>query len=458
MKSEEGIKEMKERQLYMHGITLVALVITIVILIILATVTINVAFGDGGLIDQAKLAAEKTVNSIYDEEASIANLTAYLNEELGESEIVPPNPEQNEVIDPNPDPEPEPDPEPSTVEEAKNEGTTFEDRTEIEDGVGNKVIIPGGFKIASDSGNTVQQGIVIEDVSASGDDNVKGSQYVWIPIGKFYKDDKSLSNEIVLGRYTFSSSTPGTPQIQQEAYTDSNPENYKTTKVIDTYYTELADYRPGVSNSGTSGLNATAKELGVFINSVKTNKGYYIGRYEATYASGATSSTTVGNYENCKAASKISDGYAQTMSYNPGTLWNMITQLDASKVAINTYEESENVKSDLMNSYAWDTAIVFLQEAGNTNYANQTSKNTSLSNTGNLGGGLKDEACKINDMGSNMMEYTTEYCSNGIYNAAYPCTYRGGYYAYTGNYTASHYYGYATNGSYFVGFRLVLYL
>ena len=84
------------------GITLVALVITVVILIILATVTINVAFGDGGLIDQAKLAAEKTANSIYDEEASLANLTAYLNEELGGSEIEPPNPNQNEIVDPEP--------------------------------------------------------------------------------------------------------------------------------------------------------------------------------------------------------------------------------------------------------------------------------------------------------------------------------------------------------------------
>ena len=80
-----------------RGITLVALVITIVILIILATVTANVAFGDGGLIDQAKLAAEKTANSIYDEEASLANLTAYLNEQLGEGEIAPPDiPEDTE--------------------------------------------------------------------------------------------------------------------------------------------------------------------------------------------------------------------------------------------------------------------------------------------------------------------------------------------------------------------------
>ena len=97
--SRQEIKENKRNERnYTRGITLVALVITIVILIILATVTVNVAFGDGGLIDQAKLAAEKTANSIYDEEASIANLTAYLNEELGGGEILPPEDTEPPVI------------------------------------------------------------------------------------------------------------------------------------------------------------------------------------------------------------------------------------------------------------------------------------------------------------------------------------------------------------------------
>ena len=97
MKEGEKENKMKRTRIKEKGITLVALVITIVILIILATVTINVAFGDGGLIDQAKLAAEKTANSIYDEEASLANLTAYLNEQLGGGEIAPPDiPEDTE--------------------------------------------------------------------------------------------------------------------------------------------------------------------------------------------------------------------------------------------------------------------------------------------------------------------------------------------------------------------------
>lgn len=49
------------------GITLVALVITIVILIILSTVTINFAFGEGGIIKKAQQAKELTENAIYKE-------------------------------------------------------------------------------------------------------------------------------------------------------------------------------------------------------------------------------------------------------------------------------------------------------------------------------------------------------------------------------------------------------
>ena len=50
-----------------RGITLLALIITVVIMIILAAVTINVTLGDGGLVDQAKWAAEQTANSTQSE-------------------------------------------------------------------------------------------------------------------------------------------------------------------------------------------------------------------------------------------------------------------------------------------------------------------------------------------------------------------------------------------------------
>ena len=278
---------------------------------------------------------------------------------------------------------------------------------------------------------------------------------MWIPVGKFIKDDGTESNEIVLGRYTFADDENGTPQLQQAAYTEEKPENYKTPVEIpepdgDNYYfSELVEYRVGEASSGSDGLNATAYNLEAWMNSVKNNGGYYIARYEASYASGSSTA-------DYKCASKESKAYANSMSYNPGTLWNWITQLDASKVAINTYKDSSNgVKSDLMNSYAWDTAIVFIQECGYTNYANQVSKNTSLADTGTN----NDEVCKINDLASNCCEWTTEYSSytNGF--SAGPCVYRGGICYYSHYYTASRYYYNAAGSSdLFISFRPSLYL
>ena len=50
------------------GITLVALVITIIIIIILSTITLNMAFGDNGLIKQVQKAKDMTANSIASEQ------------------------------------------------------------------------------------------------------------------------------------------------------------------------------------------------------------------------------------------------------------------------------------------------------------------------------------------------------------------------------------------------------
>ena len=50
-------KDIKEK---VEGITLIALVITVVILIILATVSLNVVLGEGGLVDRAQQAKNLT--------------------------------------------------------------------------------------------------------------------------------------------------------------------------------------------------------------------------------------------------------------------------------------------------------------------------------------------------------------------------------------------------------------
>ena len=69
------------------------------------------------------------------------------------------------------------------------------------------------------------------------------------------------------------------------------------------------------------------------------------------------------------------------------------------------YNGNSYVVSDLVNSYAWDTAIVFIQECSTkTKYAIQTRTSTSLYKTGTS----SDVVCNIYDMNGNLMEYTTE--------------------------------------------------
>ena len=308
-----------------------------------------------------------------------------------------------------------------TIENAKLNKTVFDSKTILEDRKQNKITVPKGFKIASDSGNTVQEGIVIEDVSASTDKNVQGSQFVWIPVGFFIKDDNSLSNEIILGRYNFTES--GIADLKQAAYTIDNQNNYMNKVFISKSY-EQTDYREGIETY-ENGENATAYDLKSWIDSARENGGYYIARYEASFASGSS------NYEEAKAASKKSIECSTTnMSFVSGRLWNFITQQSASKVAINTYSDSDSVKSDLINSYAWDTAIVFIQESGNSNYSNQAGQtiNSVIANTGTK----QDEVCKINDMASNLIEWSTEYCSMSppIGPECWPCIPRGGGYTY----------------------------
>ena len=66
-----------------NGITLIALVITIVILLILAGVSIAMLTGNNGILTQAKNAKENTQVAKKDEENKLASNNNYINEQLG---------------------------------------------------------------------------------------------------------------------------------------------------------------------------------------------------------------------------------------------------------------------------------------------------------------------------------------------------------------------------------------
>ena len=111
-KKVQGNKSLKNA----HGITLVALVITIIIIIILASITMNMAFGDNGLIKQAQLAKDMAANSVIAEQEGMNSLMGEFANTIG-----------NEIDNPtDPDPEePDPEPEPGPGEEIPEGTITF---------------------------------------------------------------------------------------------------------------------------------------------------------------------------------------------------------------------------------------------------------------------------------------------------------------------------------------------
>ncbi len=72
--------------------------------------------------------------------------------------------------------------------------------------------------------------------------------------------------------------------------------------------------------------------------------------------------------------------------------------------------ETDDVNSELINSYAWDTAILFIQKNGQNNYSRQESLNTEtdgLLNTGISG----DKQCYTNSRNASSIENYSEYHS-----------------------------------------------
>ena len=445
---EKAIINPKEAQ---KGITLIALVITIIVLLILAGVSIAMLTGQNGILTQANNAKNATELASAKEKVELAVIGAIsqtrdgtltvgkLRTELanyggtvegdtfpvtakvdGKSFTVDANGNvtvSGSSTEPNP-PAPTENGTLGTVTGSEKTNTT------VKDSLGNQVVVPAGFKVVNKDAN-VTDGIVVEDVSHSA---TAGSQFVWIPVGevvKEIKDGVKSTETIKLSRYTFAEDNVGTPTDQGT----KNINGYKNAK--------FAEVNTSTYGNTTAKENIESEESG-FRKSVKDNHGYYIGRYEA-------------RKNGTQVTVKASD-----------TVYNEITQPNAATVSRGMYSDS-NFESDLMNSYAWDTAIVFLQKFDNRAnkaslkpYSRQNSLNNSLASQGtnNLEVSKQDVICNVYDMASNCVEWTTETYSN----SSLPCTGRGGDYLRSGFYTSDR--GgtsISTNGGY-VSFRPLLYM
>ena len=353
----------QQNQKFNQGITLVALVVTIVVLLILSSVSLNLVLGDNGIIVKAKEAAETTA-AAQEKEAMERNL---LEKELENSLSTP-------AVEPT-------------------------------DGVK----IPTGFYYV---GGTKASGIVISDnkndknkyrnQKVVGTD-LLGNQYVWIPC-----TTDSSSSDLQYARTEWGVEVDGA-------------DNSRAIKDELT----LTDSSVTYSDADTAnGINAdVSKEIVAQIKAEKTSVakygGYYIGRYEV----GKNGDTAVVKYNQTPYASI-------TWSTAYGLAKKIITNSEAT--------------SYLCSSYAWDTAVNFIQnnstaknyatsiEGFNGNWNPQEVKDPSgnvikpAGTSQQLNTGLTTQFCNIFDMGGNEAEFTTELNPG----TSETVVLRGGYYYY----------------------------
>ena len=360
------------------GITLIALVITIIVLLILAGVSIAMLTGNNGILTQAQNAKNRTEEAQVEEENRLNEYNNIINNYVngGTTET------------------------PTTGSTLGTVTGNEESNTTVQDSLGNKVVVPAGFKVYIPEGTSledynVENGIIIEDVSAK-DEITKGSQFVWIPTGTIHRKNKE-DVTINLDRYTFASNGDATQQGTNEIDEDTGDPCQ-----------ELASSSYG----NTTAVNIDG-ENGFLEKASPADEGgtggFYIGRYEARdgiqTSEARTSSTSDTNQVVTKAGNFV---------------YNYVTQSQAATLSRNMYT-SCNFTSDLINSYAWDTALVFIQSCSDDNrYSQQNSSNSILSTTGTT----NDVKCNIYDMASNCYEWSTETAKNN----RYPCVYRGGNY------------------------------
>ena len=429
------------------GITLIALVITIIVLLILAGVSIAMLTGQKGILTQANNAKNETELASAKEKVELAVIGAIsqtrdgtltvgkLRTELanyggtvegdtfpvtakvdGKSFTVDAN---GNVVLAGSSTEPNP---PASTENGTLGKVTGNEKTNttVKDSLGNQVVVPAGFKVVNKDAN-VTDGIVVEDVSHSA---TAGSQFVWIPVGDVIKDSAGNKETITLGRYDFDDKGNAT------AYSGSCTEDTAT-------------------NHNSEYKNTIAKDIEDFKNKVtNTTHGYYIGRYESRTSTERKSKT---------------DKLTQITVKPDEYVYNYTTQLQAAELSRGMYSDS-NFESDLMNSYAWDTAIVFLQKFDNRAnkaslkpYSRQNRLNTSFAGQGtnNLSDASKqDVICNVYDMASNCFEWTTETCSG----SDSLCTSSGGSYSVINFYTSTRFPSYTSTSSDNFSFRPLLYM
>jgi len=427
-------KELKKKFKERKGITLIALVITIIVLLILAGVSIMMLTGDNSILQKATEAKEKTRDETQREALNLAIL-GVLSNSLGQDEITK-----------------------TKLEEELNKSSEAGNFEITEEGSYLLVSFTGGKTYRVNKNGTIGEATITEQKIAGdeitvGDITIKlsisgtrvspppmpsgfthkegtisdgyvitdgNNEFVWIPVDQNQKIKlEVIANENIssiklydpLGTPTSYTAT-GTSYENAEivptqngvyvatAITTSGKAATKTLQVQSLYsktINGLTDESIERLNMGPKSIReaeiafaSQGNNIDGFISNLytqmNTNNSYVdyedtvdyrnsvknnSGFYIGRYEAGATNKRTTGN-SNATVASIISENGKPTSKANQ-TPYNNITLDQAKGLAESVYTG----KSDLLTGSAWDRTLGFLSEAGTNNKTlSQTSVNS----------------------------------------------------------------------------------
>ena len=412
------------------GISLIVLVITIIVMIVLATAII-LSLQSSGIIGRANEAKSKTDISNAKQVVAMAEAEWKLDEEKikeKDSTIQKFNDYANKKLIE------------AGYKTEGNGGISLSESGAINtiyiDSKGKQAIIPEGFTVSSVSTEkTIEDGLVIKDK--------KGNEFVWIPVE--VPNGKSFSQ--VFKTTTTYDGTITSPNDYMEPFTGTTPEGEEVSDVKD--------------------LTGEHAEYTKMRESVEKNGGFYIGRYEAgslTERTGNNDGTTELVVQKNKHPYRyVGWGTSMTdVTSDIGTQGKGAVELSREM-----YKNSTSVVSTLCYSVQWDAALQYMYKT-NPEFTTTATGNGHCA-TGDdwnpipgvvqepILTGSNDDYAKNNiyDMAGNVAEWTME--SEYSYNRVH----RGGSYidpisAVYASRRSSYYPNTTQSPSY--GFRVALYI
>ena len=394
VKNNKGNKE-KNVIKKQTGITLIALVITIIVLLILAGVSIAMLTGNNGILTQAKLAKENTALAKEDEENKLAKNNEYINEQIGK--VVP-----GKVV-------------------AKTEKDNYSDGTDT-------ATVPEGFTV-DETENTISKGLVVHGPDKANDDN--GSEFVWVPVSNINSmaqcSTAGGSCNLQLDGDTLKCTTHNSTDIVGKLYATEKYKNSIDDTANTTYSADSELREPAIvknydndSSKNTIGLQLSDMQRDYRNMAAKVAKygGFYVGRYETSLSDARANSAGT----NGKAQSK--PGVIPTSAENSATSsWYGLY-----KIQDKTYTgKNGSVESSMIWGSQYDAMLNWaktgndIDKITNTSLGNNSSG--SVKTTGNSSYST-DSINNIRDLGGNLREWTLEaYGANSRVNRG------GGYYS-----------------------------